>query len=485
MREFELFAQRMGLVGITNFLSSLSGIFLLPILSKNLSIDDYGIWAQVNVTLVLVSYVMLLGLPYSMIRFMASVKGKEAVQEGFYSILAVAFLFSLLSAILAYIFSDKLSYALFDNNIAAVALLPLVIFIDPVNNTLFNYFRTFQKTKLHSFFLILNSYMAIVFIAYFIASGYGISGAIFGFLINKFILFLLMLAVIISEIGIKVPHFTNIRSYLAFGLPVVPGNLATWIISSSDRYLIGMLLGTAFVGYYSPGYVLGNMINLFAAPLSFLLPSVLAAYYDSGNLNQVRLILSFSLKYFLALAIPSTFGLSLLSRPILEVLSTPEIAAKGYLVTPLVALSSMMLGVYYVITNIIILEKRTSLSSNIWLIAAVLNMILNLVLIPRLNIVGAALAGFSSFAFVVLATHFFSIRYLRFSIDYVFILKSIFASILMSLIIIGWDSHGSLQILIAVAVGAVVYFASLLLLKGLSRKELLFFSDMIFRRDLG
>jgi len=87
MRDFKLFAQRVGLVGITNFLSGISGIFLLPILSKNLSIDEYGIWVQVNVTLVLVSAVMLLGLPNSMIRFMASVKNKEAIQEGFYSIL--------------------------------------------------------------------------------------------------------------------------------------------------------------------------------------------------------------------------------------------------------------------------------------------------------------------------------------------------------------------------------------------------------------
>lgn len=482
MREFKLFAQRMGLVGVTNFLSSLSGIFLLPILSKNLSIDDYGIWAQVNVTLVLVSYVMLLGLPNSMIRFMASLKKREAVQEGFYSILSIAFFCSFISAILAYIFSNQISYALFDNNMAVVALLPLVILIDPVNNTLFNYFRTYQKTKLHSFFLILNSYMAIVFIAYFIAFGYGIYGAILGFLINKVVLFLLMLAVIISEIGIKTPDFRNIKSYLAFGLPIVPGNMATWIISSSDRYLLGMLLSTAYVGYYSPGYVLGNMINLFAAPLSFLLPSVLAAYYDSGNLNQVKLILSFSLKYFLALAIPSTFGLSLLSRPILEVLSTPEIAAKGYLVTPLVALSAMMLGVYYVITNIIILENRTGLSSKIWLLAALIDLALNLILIPRLNILGAALTVLIAFSFIVFMTNYYSAKYMQFKIDYMFILKSIIASLMMSLAITRWIPEGSLQILLTVAIGAAVYLVALLLLKGLSRNELRFFADMLIRK---
>jgi len=57
---------------------------------------------------------------------------------------------------------------------------------------------------------------------------------------------------------------------LGFGLPIIPGNLAGWVINSSDRYLIGLFLGTAFVGYYTPGYILDSMINLFTAPLSFI-----------------------------------------------------------------------------------------------------------------------------------------------------------------------------------------------------------------------
>lgn len=472
----------MGLVGITNFLSSLSGVFLLPILTKNLSIDDYGIWAQINVTLILVSTVMLFGLPNSMIRFMASMKDPSAIRNGFYSILACVLISSISYAFLAHLFSQQLSNLLFDGNSAVLSLFPLIILLDPINNTLFNYFRTYQETKLHSFFSILNSYMVILFIGYFIISGYGIFGAILGFLINKIVIFLMMLGVIISKIGISVPDFRDIKPYLHFGLPLVPGNLATWIITSSDRYLISILLGTSFVGYYSPGYVLGNMIGLFSAPLAFLLPSALAAYYDSGNLNQVRLMLSYSLKYFLAIAIPSAFGLSLLSRPILEVLSTSDIAAKGYLVTPLVAFSSLIYGVFCVISNTIILEKRTGLSSNIWIAAAVLNIILNLVLIPRLNILGAAFSVLFAFSLVVLATHFYSIKYLRFNVDYIFILKSIIASIVMSIAISRLDSHGSLQVLTAVAIGASIYFIALVLLKGLSRRELLFFTDTLFRR---
>jgi hypothetical protein len=49
-----------------------------------------------------------------------------------------------------------------------------------------------------------------------------------------------------------------------------------------------------------------------------------------GNLEENKRYLSYSLKHFLAVAIPRAFGLSLLSRPLLEILFTSEIAEQGY-----------------------------------------------------------------------------------------------------------------------------------------------------------
>jgi O-antigen/teichoic acid export membrane protein len=483
MHDFKLFAQRVGLVGVTNLLSGTSGIFLLPILSKNLSVGDYGVWAQVNATLALLSVVVLLGLPSSMIRFLAPESDKRIIQEGFYSIFIVVLLSASISALLAYLLSEPISATLFGGDPAISNLLPLIIFIDPLNNILFNYFRTYQQIKRHSLFLLTNAYLAILFIAYFVVSGYGIEGALIGLLINKLILFLMMFSLVASEIGMKVPNLRNIRTYLGFGLPIIPGNLAGWVINSSDRYLIGMFLGTAFVGYYSPGNILGGMINLFTAPLSFMLPSILCKYYDRGESDKMKIVLKFSLKYFLAIAVPATFGLSLLSRPILEVLSTPEIAANGYLVTPLIASSCLLLGVFAVISNIIVLEKKAGLSSRIWIVAAFLDLIMNFIFIPRLNIIGAALTALLTLSFVLVMTHHYSTKYLILEIDYPFILKSLLASIIMSLAITRWVPVGLLQVLIVVCIGAAVYFAVLLLLRGLTRQELMFFADIFGKRS--
>jgi len=478
MNEYKLFTQRIGLIGITNLLLSFSGIILLPILTKNIPIEDYGIWVQISVTIGLIPAVVMLGLPYTMVRFLAAAKKREEIQEGFYSIAFIVLFTSAIASLLLFLFSKPLAATLFDNNLTIARILPLIVFIECLNGLLLAFFRTFQQIKRYSIFLSIRTYLNVALVAYFVLSGYGIFGAVLGLLISASFVFLIMAFFIISEIGIKIPKFTHIREYLAFGLPTVPGNLSSWVVNSSDRYVIGIFLGTAFVGYYSPGYTLGSMINMFFAPLGFMLPAVLSKYYDENNMKEVKTVLKYSLKYFLLLAIPAAFGLSLLSKPLLMILSTPEIASQGYMITPFVAVSAVLFGAYGVIMNMIVLEKKTKIVGTIWIIAAILNLGLNIVIVPYIGILGAAITTLLAFALAFILTSFYSFKYFKFDIDFEFILKSIFASVVMSLVIIKWNPIGLLNVLIVIGVCAVVYATILLLLKGVEKEEIKFFKGL-------
>ena len=478
MSDYKLFTQRIGLIGITNLLLSLSGIILLPILTKNIPIEEYGIWVQISVTIGLIPAVVMLGLPYTMVRFLAAAKKREEIQEGFYSIAFIVLFTSAIASLLLFLFSQPIAASLLDNNLTIARILSLIVFIECLNGLLLNFFRTFQQIKRYSIFLFIQTYLNVALVAYFVLSGYGIFGAVMGLLISTFFVFLIMASLIISEIGIKIPKFTHIREYLAFGLPTVPGNLSSWVVNSSDRYVIGIFLSTAFVGYYSPGYTLGSMINMFMAPLGFMLPAVLSKYYDENNMDEVKTVLRYSLKYFLLLAIPSTFGLSLLSKPMLTILSTPEIASQGYLITPFIALSALLFGAGAVLVQIIVLEKKTKITGAIWIIAAILNLGLNLIFIPYVGILGAAIATVLAFALALILISFYSFKYLKFDIDFRFISKSIFASIIMSLVIIKWNPAGMLNVLIVIGACAVVYAVVLLLLRGIEKEEIKFFKEL-------
>jgi O-antigen/teichoic acid export membrane protein len=279
-------------------------------------------------------------------------------------------------------------------------------------------------------------------------------------------------------VGVAIPALRNLKNYLAFGLPLVPSGLSDWVINSSDRYVISIFLGTAYVGYYSPGYLLGNLIIMFIQPLGCVLPVALSKHYDENKKDLVEGILSRSLKYFLVLAIPAAFGLSLLSKPILSVLSTPEIADQGYLITPFVALGMLFYGTTSIIANIISLVKKTKISASIWFIAAMLNLSLSLLLVPRVGIIGAAIATMMAFAVALMLVTYYSVPIIRIAVNYKFILKCIIASSAMSAIIIMISPLTLLQILITIGLCIAVYFLLLWLFRGIDAEEVIFLKNV-------
>jgi O-antigen/teichoic acid export membrane protein len=478
LNEYKLFVQRIGLVGITNILIALSSLILLPIMTKSFSISDYGIWVQINTTISLIPNIAALGLPYTMVRFLSAEKDKEKIREGFYSIASIVLASTFIISTLLFLFSKNIAVALFNGNVNIAMLLSVIIFLACLNALLLNFFRTFQQMKRYSVFLLIQTYLGVFIVSYFAIKGFSIYTAALGLLIANLVTFFIMALFIISNIGFKIPKFKNMKEYLSFGLPTIPSNLSYWIVDSSDRYVIGILLGTAFVGYYSPGYTLGNIIIMLVAPFSFLLPSVLPRYYDIGEIKKVKIFLKYSLKYFLLIAIPSTFGLSLLAKPILTILTTQEIASNGYFVTSFVALSSILYGIYGIISNVFILKKKTKILGSIWIIAAVLNIVLNIVSVHYIGILGAATATLLAYI-VAFSITLYCVKDFKFEFDLKFVIKSIISSILMSLIILLTNPKGILNILIVIIICTIIYLTVLTLLKGIKKEEFKFFKELL------
>ena len=479
MSEYKLFVHRIGLIGITQILVTLSSIILLPILTKNYSVSDYGIWVQINVTLILIPPAITLGLQYSMVRFLASKNKKGDIQEGFYSVALTVAVISLITAIILFILSDSIARIILNSNIAAAKILSFLVFFTALNLIYLNYFRTFQQMKIYSVLTLLQTYIMIILTSYIAVSGYSIATALIGILISQIIVFLMALIIITFNISFKIPKFVKIREYLSFGLPTVSSILSYWIVESSDKYIIGILLNAAFVGYYSPSYTLGNLIMMLVFPFTVLLPPLLSQYYDENKIETVRIFMKYSFKYFLVLAIPSMVGLSILSKIIIQILTTPEIAANGYFVTPFVALSALLYGIYNIILNILIINKKTRIIGMTWVIAAILNIFLNIVTIPYYGLLGSAVATLAAYVTAFVITVFYTLKQFRFDFDLIFVLKSVAATVPMSLIIFKFYPTGILSLIVMVIVGSLIYTASLFLLKGFKKEEFEFIKTLL------
>lgn len=477
--DYKIFTSRVGLIALSHFIIEVGGILLLPVLTRNMEIEDYATWVQINVTLGLLPQLILLGLPFAMIRFLPSKENKWEKKEGFYSIFFVVASLSAFSGIILFSISGNISKILFAGKNFIGYLFPLLFFISCLKAVTITYFKTFNQIKKFSFFNILDSLLKLSLVIYLVLSGFGIIGAIYGLLISSIICFSTEIVCIIREIGISIPDFSNIKDYLEYSIPTIPGNLSSWVVKSSDRYLIAIFLGSAFVGYYSPGYSLGYIIIMFLMPVDKILTPTLSKYYDFEDIEKVKTIMSYSAKYFLMMAIPSVVGISLLSKPILLILSNPEIAESSYLVTPFVASSTLLFGFFAILAKTFNLKKKTKISGALWIVAAIVNFGLNFYFVPVFGIIGAAITTLIAFMIVFVFTIYFSLRYLRFNLNSIFVLKSFLASSIMAIPILYFNPLDLISIIVIVLLCSLLYFSALFSMKSFSMGEIQFFKNII------
>ena len=301
--------------------------------------------------------------------------------------------------------------------------------------------------------------------------GFGLMGVISATLIIQSSLFIISIYGIISQIGFTIPKFNQIRDYLKYSIPLTPNKLIRWITDSSDRYIIGYFMGLNSVGVYSASCAIGGIINLIVVPLQFILFPELSRLFDEGKINQVKIYLSYSTRYFLLLAIPSVFGISALSKSLLNLFTTPEFVS-GYLVIPFIAVSTLFAGIYQIIINVPQLIKMTKYNVYINVFAAVINIIFNFILIPFIGILGAALATMISYIAMVVLCIYISFKYISFNLDYTFIIKCIIASSIMFGIVFSLSPSTVIEIILGVAVGSISYFLIMISINSFSKKEL-------------
>jgi O-antigen/teichoic acid export membrane protein len=479
MNEYKLFVQRIGLIGVTNILISLSSIIFIPIITKSFSTGDYGIWVQVNTTIALIPNIANLGLPFTMVRFLSAERDKTKIKESFYSMMVVVFVSSILISLFLIIFANPIAKEIFGGNVDIVYLVSMISFFASINLMLISFFRTFQQIKKYSLFLVLQTYIGVIISSYFVIIGCDLFTVVLGYSVGFIMVFIAMGIMIVGYLGIALPKFKNLKEELNFAIPTIPNNVSSWVVDSSDKYIIGLFLSTSAVGYYSPSYALGSILLMFLSPFAILLPSMLPKFYEAKDYLQVDIFLRYSLKYFLVLTIPAGFGLSLLSKQILLIISTPEIAINGYLVSPFVCLGAIFMGIYGIVNNILILEKNTKILGTIWTTVAILNIIFNMVAVPYLGIIGASFVTLLCYILAFAVTSFYARKYAKLPFDYNSIMKIIISAIAMGIFIFVVNPQGILNVLIVVLISIAIYFLFLFGINGINPKEFKFFKEML------
>jgi O-antigen/teichoic acid export membrane protein len=222
----------------------------------------------------------------------------------------------------------------------------------------------------------------------------------------------------------------------------------------------------------------------FIIPIISILSVVLPKFFDENNLNEVKNYLSYSLKYFLLIMTPAVFGLSILSHQLLTIFSTKEIANNAYLVVPFIGVSMYIYGLILFFIIILNLAKKTKLVAIIWAIAALLNLILNLIFTPIFGIVAAAVITLISYLCALVLMWYFAFKEFQFKIDWDFIAKSLISSILMVLFIAWFGPKSLFSVILSIILGVFIYGILIFSFRGVGKKEINFLKKLVYEMVL-
>jgi O-antigen/teichoic acid export membrane protein len=479
-KEFATFGRQVGYIIGANIATSLLVFIQLPILTRALGANLYGTWSLINVTVLLIFPFAILGLRVAIVRFLAAEKDMSRVREDFFSVFSVVCFAGIILSLLLYLLSDVFAAHIFkDASFSSyVKLASVLILFNAMFQLLRTFFRVQRKMGLFTTISLLYDASQVGLIVLFILLGHKLTGAITALVINGILFNTITLTIILKQIGFQLPRFSRLKTYLRWGLPLTPNDAIYWIITTSDRYMVSYFIGVTNAGIYNAAYCLGNYASFAVMPLGMVLYPNVIKTYEEGNRDTTKNYFKYSVKYLMMIAIPSAFGLSILAKPLLQILTTPEFVP-GSEIVPYVAFGAVVFCFYHIGVYVIQLAGKTELVLILLSSGAGLNIVLNIILIPRLGILGAALATLIAFAIVGVITMIVSRRLFKFDIDIIAIVKTVFASAVMATCVwlIGPDSIA--MVVVSIVVGAVIYFGVLILIKTLSKGELAFFINFI------
>lgn len=187
----------------------------------------------------------------------------------------------------------------------------------------------------------------------------------------------------------------DLRENLSYGLPLVPHKVASWLRNASDRLILVQFVPMAALGVYHFGYALGSAFSLAVMSLDLAFTPVYFQLFKEHE-GEARGVVAQSVHVYAGLLTVAAVGLMVLAEPIVALLGGAEYAGAARVV-PLIVASFFYQGLYTVIVKPLFYHKRTRLLPWFTFVPGVLSVVLNLLLVPRIGIMGAVWVTFVSY----------------------------------------------------------------------------------------
>lgn len=384
----------------------LLGFITFPLLTRLLSVDQYGI---VSLTFRLVLLLVVLskcGLQYSAARFFDAAKSDAADQRRFYSTLLIC------PAIISLIFSGLYVAVIYSSTLLrkddllfrCLLLAPAAVVLRTMQSMLLSFLRNEGRSRLHTIIEVSTKITTVIaFIVLALTGQHNAFPILLATIAGEFLVVAIQIGDVVRR-GLIHPSAIDwnfIRISLVFGLPLIAYELSSLVLDSADRLIVQRYMGDHALGLYSAAYgISGYLQDVVMTPLNLALFPIYMRLWNEQGKEETARFLSTALSWFLVIAFFIVGASTLCSRDTLLLLASRRFAGSENLLLLLVP--GLMIYALHIFFNVgLILKKRTTLLAVIVMIAAAINIGTNFLWIPRFGLMGAAAATVVSYVVMV------------------------------------------------------------------------------------
>ena len=266
------------------------------------------------------------------------------------------------------------------------------------------------------------------------------------------------------------------KAMFSYGLPLAVGNLASWVLALSDRYILGWLRNSSDVGVYSLSHNIADRSLMLLTTLFVMAAGPLSMHiWENAGEQDSELFVTHVTRFYLLLCVPATVGLSVLSKRVVSILAGTDYGA-GYRIMPWVLFGVLLLGIQQRYQSGLLFHRKTSLITLATVIAGVLNVFLNIIFVPRYGYFAAGVTTPISYAVLLLLTAWFARPLFTWRFPYRSLLNTALASVTMGIVIYGITRTSVFRpvamLVTCFFAGAATYGVVLLLVGEFSSQEL-------------
>lgn len=461
--------------------TTISNYVILMLMVRGFGSEGYGTLVQFTVTSLFMVTIASLNLGHSMSRFIPAETDVKAISRIFTAILLCVMFSALIVSIIVYLLRYRINPLVFGTEYKEwlwVALLVYFLFTC-VQCEVESLLRAMRFLK--SLFIIDIAVALITVVSYALVIHY--QPSLFwliwtAVLVNCAKTVIFIIVQYSKGIFICRPDFGVLKPYLAFGTPLLFMGFGFMMVQYAGRYIINMNHGIAAVGAYSILYSFATLVVFFwNAGTSVFLPD-LANLYDTNRKEELEYRFSKMLILGMAIMVPTVVGLSVIREQLFLLIGDSVLISETFTLQ-ILCLAFIGYGVILAYSLLINLLKKSFWLGGVWIILAFVNIIANLLLVPKYGILGSSLGALICFGggslVVVLECH----KYFKVHVPAPKILKIIISACAMFALLNSVHFYGKSGLVLEVVVGAIVYFGILLAMGFFEKNEVQYVSAAI------